>query len=127
MTGYLGRQILAEFYGCKREALEAVPFIESAMRRAAITAGATIVSSTFKQFDPWGVSGVVVIQESHLAIHTWPEHEYASVDLFTCGESVDPRKAFEFLRRELGASRVESIEQHRGLLSRINLLQRAAG
>ena len=86
----LGRHILVEFNGCCPEILNDVAVIEEAMVEGARKAGATVIQSTFHHFSPFGVSGVVVIQESHLAIHTWPEYQYAAVDLFTCGETVDP-------------------------------------
>ena len=86
----LGRHILVEFSNCKADVLSDVSAIEEAMVKAAQVAGATVINSTFHHFSPYGVSGVVVIQESHLAIHTWPEFKYAAVDLFTCGDTVDP-------------------------------------
>ena len=64
------------------------------MVEAAEAARATIVKSVFHTFNPWGVSGVIVIEESHLTIHTWPEYKYAAVDLFTCGDMLDPLAAF---------------------------------
>ena len=89
----LGRHILAEFFDCDNDILDDTEKIELIMKRAAIECGATIISSTFHEFNPHGVSGVVVIAESHLAIHTWPEYGYAAVDVFTCGETVDPAVA----------------------------------
>ena len=89
----LGRHILVEFHGCSAEILNDVPRIEKGMINAATESGATIISSVFHHFSPVGVAGVVVIQESHLAIHTWPEYRYAAVDLFTCGDRADPAAA----------------------------------
>ena len=82
----LGIHILVEYYNCNKEILKNVETIEQSMLTAARTANATIVESVFHQFNPWGVSGAVIISESHLTIHTWPEHNYAAVDLFTCGD-----------------------------------------
>lgn len=82
----LGIHILVEYYDCNKEILKNVETIEQSMLTAARTANATIVESVFHQFNPWGVSGAVIISESHLTIHTWPEHNYAAVDLFTCGD-----------------------------------------
>ncbi|RMF60938.1 MAG: S-adenosylmethionine decarboxylase proenzyme [Calditrichaeota bacterium] len=112
----LGRHILAEFYDCDPQILNDSEMIEMYMKHAAIECGATIVSSTFHTFNPHGVSGVVVIAESHLAIHTWPEYGYAAVDVFTCGETVDPAIAVEILQRTLKATKVESVEINRGEL-----------
>jgi S-adenosylmethionine decarboxylase proenzyme len=86
------------------------------MKQAAIECGATIVSSTFHTFNPHGVSGVVVIAESHLAIHTWPEYGYAAVDVFTCGETVDPHVANDTLKESLKAKTVKIMELKRGEL-----------
>lgn len=113
----LGRHILVEFTGCNADVLNDVSAIEKSMIQAAQTAGATVISSNFHHFSPWGVSGVVVIQESHLAIHTWPEYKYASVDLFTCGETVDPWVSFEYLKKALKAETYSAIEMNRGALN----------
>lgn len=117
----LGRHILVEFLGCHSETLNDVSVIEKAMVDAAEKAGATVINSTFHHFSPLGVSGVVVIQESHLAIHTWPEYQYAAVDLFTCGDTVDPWISFDHLKEVFGASNHSALEMYRG---NINLLNR---
>ncbi len=85
------------------------------MNEAALAARTKIVASVFKPFFPQGVSGVVVIEESHLSIHTWPEHGYASVDFFTCGQG-EPLFAHEVLREGLGAKRVELMMIDRGTM-----------
>jgi len=110
----LGHQIIAEFYDCNRESLNDVDFIRSAMVTAAEKAGATIVTDTFHHFSPHGVSGAVIIAESHLSIHTWPEYGYAAVDLFTCGDTVSSKKAFDNLRESLESTQVSTMEMHRG-------------
>jgi spermidine synthase len=111
----LGRHILVEFNSCNPEKLNDVAFIEQSMVRAAEVAGATVINSTFHHFSPWGVSGVVVIQESHLAIHTWPEYRYAAVDLFTCGETVNPWVSFNHLKNAFEAN-FSALEMNRGSL-----------
>jgi spermidine synthase len=118
----LGRHILVEFLGCSSQVLNDVPKIESSMIHAAKEAGATVISSNFHHFSPFGVSGVVVIQESHLAIHTWPEYRYAAVDLFTCGNSVEPWISFEILKKAFEAEHGNAIEINRGQLQ---LLERS--
>lgn len=110
----LGRHIIVEFYDCDVEKINHVAGIEQLMMKAAELAGATIINSTFHHFSPFGVSGVIVIEESHLAIHTWPEYQFASIDLFTCGELVDPWIAFDYLKEEFSASHSSSIELQRG-------------
>ena len=110
----LGRHILVEYFGCPEAVLNDVPAIEESMVAAAKEADATVINSTFHHFSPFGVSGVVVIQESHLAIHTWPEYGYAAVDLFTCGDTVDPWIAYQALKKSLQAASGSSIEMLRG-------------
>lgn len=94
----LGVQILADLHGCDRGVLDDVDRVRSLMIEAARRCGATIVEQCFHRFNPHGVSGVVVISESHLAIHTWPEHGYVALDLFTCGHAIDPNVCVAFLR-----------------------------
>ena len=77
-------------------------------------AGSTIVASVFHPFTPQGVTGVVVLEESHLSIHTWPEHGYASVDFFTCGQGL-PDRAHEVIRRGLRAEHAELMMVDRGV------------
>ena len=110
----LGRHILAEFFQCDSEILNDTAKIEKLMCDAAEKCGATIVESVFHTFSPFGVSGVVVIQESHLAIHTWPEYGYAAVDVFTCGDTVDPWVAAEYLKESLASKEVTTVELTRG-------------
>lgn len=112
----LGRHILIEYYDCDRKVLENSSLIEKYMLSAAKLAKATIVESVFHTFNPWGISGVVVIEESHLTIHTWPEYKYAAVDLFTCGNTIKPWTAFEFLEEKLNAKRTDITEIPRGVM-----------
>lgn len=112
----LGRHILAEYYGCDPGRLDDLEFVEKSMKEAAVKARSTIVDSVFRRFAPHGISGVVVIAESHLAIHSWPEYGYAAVDLFTCGENVDPWIAYEYLKERFGAGDAECQEVPRGEL-----------
>ena len=86
------------------------------MLEAARRACATVVNTVFHEFSPHGVSGVVVIAESHLAIHTWPEHRYAAVDIFTCGDVLEPKVAADYLQQMLGAAQVSLVQLERGLL-----------
>jgi len=120
MSTALGNHILVEFMNCEPHIMNDVAAIERDMVGAAQKAGATVINSTFHHFSPYGVSGVVVIQESHLAIHTWPEYGYAAVDLFTCGE-MDAWISFDFLKECFGAKSYSAIEMKRGS---VNLLTR---
>lgn len=112
----LGRHLVADFHGCTAD-LNDPRLVMETLEQACQVARATIVERSGHHFSPYGVTAVVVIAESHLAVHTWPEHRYAAVDLFTCGTSVDTWKAFEYVKKALGASRVEVREIPRGLVS----------
>jgi spermidine synthase len=116
----LGNHILVEFMNCDPHIMNDVAGIERDMVAAAEKANATVINSTFHHFSPWGVSGVVVIQESHLAIHTWPEYGYAAVDLFTCGD-MDAWISFDFLKEAFKSQSYSAIEMKRGS---VNLLTR---
>ena len=110
----IGRHLIAEYYDCQQDLLNSVAFIRDLMLRSACEMGASVVGETFHAFSPQGVSGTVVIAESHLSIHTWPENGYVAVDIYTCG-GLDPRIAFAQIGRELGASSGRQQEILRGL------------
>ena len=90
----LGLHILMEFHECEPQRLDDLTLLKTTMSEAAIASGATIIKSVFHQFSPQGVTGVVVVAESHIAIHTWPEKNYAAVDYFTCNENMDYKKGY---------------------------------
>jgi len=110
----LGRHLLAELRGCDPSRLSDLACVRDAMLEAARVSGATLVTHTFHHFAPLGISGVVIVSESHLAIHTWPEHRFAALDYFTCGDSIDQAKAVEAIRGSLGAEAVSIREILRG-------------
>ncbi|MEN0005944.1 MAG: adenosylmethionine decarboxylase [Bacteroidota bacterium] len=111
----LGKHWLIELRDCGASILEEVAQVEAIMLEAARKANATIVTSNFHQFQPYGVSGVVIIQESHLTIHTWPEHAYAAIDIFTCGETINAALAIQYLQEAFQASSMEMQFIERGL------------
>jgi S-adenosylmethionine decarboxylase len=111
----MGRHVIAELWGCEADRLNDFRGIEKIMVNAALEAGAEVREVAFHKFAPQGVSGVVIISESHLTIHSFPEHGYASIDVYTCGDRIDPNVACDFITESLGATRVESIEVPRGL------------
>ncbi len=111
----LGKQILVEYYDCNDEKINDVSYIENSLIQATKASNATIISHNFHKFSPYGVSGVVVIAESHVAIHTWPEYKYAAVDIFTCGDTIDPWVIQEHLKEYFESKNVSSMEMKRGL------------
>jgi S-adenosylmethionine decarboxylase len=112
----LGKHLLLELKGCEKEVLNDIGFLREALLAAAGEARATVLGESFHQFNPHGVSGVVMIAESHLVIHTWPEYGYAAADIFTCGNSVQPGKAAKILVGKLGSKNHSIIEMQRGIL-----------
>ncbi len=111
----LGRQILVEFYDCDRNVLDDESQIREILLEGVRRSRATIISDTFHTFSPHGVSGVIVIAESHVTIHTWPEHGYAAIDIFTCGDTIDPWVIQKYLERHFRSKNVSSMELKRGL------------
>jgi len=117
---FLGRHIIAEFFQADFDALNDAPKLEAAMEEAAKAAGASVLSSHKHFFEPHGVSAVIIIQESNLCIHTWPEFGYAAADFFTCGDTVNPWKSFEYLKNFLKATKFNCMELQRGSTELIN-------
>lgn len=115
----LGRQILVEYYECDSNKLNDVEFIESAFIEATKASKATVITHNFHKFSPYGVSGVIVIAESHVAVHTWPEYNYAAVDIFTCGDTIDPWVIQEHVKKSLESNNTSSMEMKRGMF-RVN-------
>ncbi|MDW8034318.1 MAG: adenosylmethionine decarboxylase [Nitrososphaerota archaeon] len=116
----LGSQIIAELYHCDRNLLDDLDYIRNIMLNAANEANVTIIGSKFHKFSPQGVSGVVVIAESHISIHTWPEYGYAALDIFTCGNRSMPRLALKYLAKALRAKKIMFKEVKRGVLKYVS-------
>lgn len=106
--------LLVELFNCNIEALQSQTKLENLLQQAAIAANVTIVQSVFHQFSPQGITGIVIIEESHISIHTWPEYGYASVDFFTCGNG-QPEKAYAVIVNGLEAERSEILLIDRGI------------
>ncbi|MFD2681550.1 adenosylmethionine decarboxylase [Bacillus seohaeanensis] len=110
----MGRHVISELWGCDFEKLNDVNEIEKTFVDAALKSGAEVREVAFHKFAPQGVSGVVIISESHLTIHSFPEHGYASIDVYTCGE-LDPNIAANYIADALSAETRETIEVPRGM------------
>ncbi|SDN56112.1 adenosylmethionine decarboxylase [Alkalicoccus daliensis] len=111
----MGRHVIAELWQCNIDKLNDINFIERVFVDAALEAGAEVREVAFHKFAPQGVSGVVIISESHLTIHSFPEHGYASIDVYTCGDRIDPNVASDFIANALGAGKSEVVEVPRGI------------
>lgn len=113
----LGQHLLVELYGCDARILNTAEAIRETMIAAARLVNATILEVFQRKFEPQGVTVVVVIAESHLSIHTWPEFGYAAVDVFTCSETPIGDEVVTLLRERLQAANVATVEVKRGLLA----------
>ena len=116
----LGTHLLIELRECNPEILRSLDNVRDALVSAAKEAKATIVDISFHEFNPFGISGVVVIAESHLTIHTWPEYDYAAIDIFTCGDVIKPEVAASYLIKQFGCKSPSIVEMKRGILSHKN-------
>lgn len=116
----LGTHLLVELKDCNPEILKNLEKVRKAMVSAAKEARATILDVSFREFQPFGISGVIVIAESHLTIHTWPEYGYAAVDIFTCGDVIKPEVAASYLVKQFESKNPSVMEMKRGILSHEN-------
>lgn len=113
----LGIHLLVELRDCNPEILKNLGEVRDALVTAAKRAKATIIDVSFHEFNPFGISGMVIIAESHLSIHTWPEYGYAAVDIFTCGDTIKPEVAAEYLIKRFESKNPSIVEMKRGLLA----------
>ena len=116
----LGKHLLIELRECNSEVLKSLEKVRKILISAAKEAKATIINNSFHEFNPFGISGVVVIAESHFTIHTWPEYGYAAVDIFTCGEIIQPELAVSYLVKKFECKNPSIVEMKRGILSHKN-------
>lgn len=114
---FLGTHILIDYFECNSEILNNKAFINAALLEAARLSNATIVTDVFHTFNPHGISGVVVIAESHIAVHTWPEYACAAVDVFSCGSTMKPEVIEGFLKNAFQARTCESRVVERGRMT----------
>jgi len=102
-------------FDCDPDVINNLEAVKGALIEAAKRAQATIVDVVFHEFNPFGISGVVVIAESHLSIHTWPEYRYAAVDIFSCGDVLQPEVAASYLVEQFASERTSIVEMQRGM------------
>ncbi len=121
---FLGTHIIAELYGCDPVLLDDVEFITSTLIKSAEKTGVTVVDYATRKFEPQGVSAIVIISESHIAIHTWPELKYAALDFYTCGEE-DPEPAVREIARKFKTKELVLFRADRGNISKIEKLMKS--
>lgn len=110
----LARHLLAELYGCDPALLDDPGLVEALVLEAAAAAQTRVMAVRLHRFSPHGVSGVAILAESHLAIHTWPEHGFASIELYVCGAGATPERGHEHLVARLAPRHVVVRELSRG-------------
>jgi S-adenosylmethionine decarboxylase proenzyme len=110
----VGRHLVLELWGCTN--LNSAEAVEQALRAMVDACDVTLLDLRVYPFEPIGVTGIAVVGESHINIHTWPEFGYAAVDIFTCGERKDPSAAIPALRQFFSPERIETMEMTRGIL-----------
>ncbi len=103
-TETVGKHCILELYKCDSAKLDDEAFLRDTITSAAKRAGATLLHLVTHRFDPQGVTGLALLAESHISIHTWPESGYAAVDVFTCGDHTMPERACQVLMTELEAT-----------------------
>lgn len=116
MVQSLGNHLIIELYDCDADIINNTKTVEDTMIQAVKISGATMVQSVIHQFNPHGVSGVIVIEESHFSVHTWPEYGYCALDIFTCGEEIDYYSALQYLKETWHAGSLNVTEMKRGML-----------
>lgn len=116
----LGIQAILDLDNCQCSRFDDIQWIEQQCRTSAVKAGGHIIRSDFHHFTPWGISGVVIISESHIAIHTWPEFKYAAVDIFTCSKDLGVRDAIDHFIKALRPEFVHCQIFERGKKKKIN-------
>jgi S-adenosylmethionine decarboxylase len=112
----VGRHLIAELFNCDKQILTDVNKIREIFIQAVKEANMRVVAAHFHRFKPYGVSGMVIVAESHLSIHTWPEHGYAAIDIYVCGDEADPWKAYKIIVEELKAKQITALELKRGII-----------
>ncbi len=120
----IGKHCILELYECNQFKLNDEVFIRKSLTSASKIAGATLLNMVTHSFEPQGVTGLALLAESHISIHTWPESKYAAIDVFTCGQQTMPEKACKLLFREFAAKTYSLKSFRRETPASINVLSR---
>lgn len=112
---YAGNHVIIDVWEASR--LNEIPHMDAVLRRIVDTCGATLLHIHLHHFTPSGISGVAVLAESHISVHTWPERSFAAFDVFMCGDA-KPELAVPILKEAFGAGRVEVNTVRRGVVAK---------
>ena len=110
----LGKHIILEMWGCCKDTIDNVEVVKEILVKATESVKATLVDVVCHRFSPYGVTGVAILAESHIAVHTWPEHGYAAADIFICGSAINPRDAASYMTEAFYAKETSFLELKRG-------------
>ena len=113
----LGTHLIVELLDCDAKVIDSLKDVEGILLESAKISGAEIIKSIFHKFTPQGVTGMIVIAESHFSIHTWPEYGYAALDIFTCGKDINSSLALDYLKDKLKVRSLSIVEIKRGTLN----------
>jgi len=114
MLSTLGKHIILEMWGCCKDTIDNVEVVKGILVKATESVKATLVDVVCHRFSPYGVTGVAILAESHIAVHTWPEHGYAAADIFICGSAINPRDAASYMTEAFYAKETSFLELKRG-------------
>ena len=121
---HLGYQTLIELYGCSAELIDDENVVKKILLDLTDVVELTVVNSLIHHFSPIGVSCVIIIEESHIAVHTWPEYNYVAIDFFTCNQQYDIQQGIDYLREKFEAKKVEIKEIRRGVIGEISKFEK---
>ncbi len=113
----LGRHALADIFECDNALLDNIEKVKDILISSCKEANLTVVETTFHKFKPIGISGVIVLSESHITIHTWPEYNFVAIDAFTCGCHMNPNLVCKIIAQKFGSKNVEINEYKRGVVN----------
>jgi S-adenosylmethionine decarboxylase len=120
LSEVVGKHVIAELLGGNPTLLNDERYIKAAIKEAAERAGGTVLDVTSHKFTPQGVTALALLSESHISIHSWPEHGYAAVDVFTCGSHTNPQLACDFLKKALDCTEAKVRVLERGMAVQVN-------
>ncbi len=110
----LGRHLILEMWGCCKDIIDDVRVVKEILAKATESTKATLVDVICHRFSPYGVTGVAILAESHISVHTWPEYGYAAADVFICGDTLNPQNAAAFIIQAFHAKETSALELKRG-------------
>jgi len=110
----LGRHIIVEMWGCCKDTIDNVHIVKEILTKATESIKATLVDVVCHRFSPYGVTGVAILAESHISVHTWPEYEYTAVDIFICSSTINPHDAASYMAQAFCAKETSILEFKRG-------------